>query len=70
MNIKYIQLSPTHFNAIIALGNHVHGDNYLDTTSIETLYRKSFSQGLNASWVAVINSDDHLATEGLSLIHI
>lgn len=64
MNIKYLQLSPVHFDAIIALGNHVHGDNYLDTTSIETLYRKSFSQGLNASWVAVINSDDHLATEG------
>lgn len=61
MNIRYIQLSPSHFNAIIALGNHVHGDNYLDKASIEVLYQNSYAAGSNASWVAVVDSDAPLA---------
>jgi ribosomal protein S18 acetylase RimI-like enzyme len=57
-NIQYHPLSPEHFERLLALANYVHGDNYLDLESIQTLYRKSFSSGINASFVALI--DDKL----------
>lgn len=51
--IAYQQLAPHHFAQIIRLGNHVHGDNYLDEESIASIYKKSFKKGINASWVAL-----------------
>ena len=51
--IQYQQLNPDHFDGVLTLGNFVHGDNYLDPTSIKRLYEQSFDQGINASWVAL-----------------
>lgn len=52
--ITYHQLAPEHFDGVVELGNHVHGDNYLDDNSIATLYKQSFCKDINASWVAMI----------------
>lgn len=51
--IEYQQLSPVHFDGVLSLGNHVHGDNYLDTERLNDLYNRSFKDGVNASWVAL-----------------
>lgn len=51
--IEYQQLAPQHFEQIITLGNQVHGDNYLDDAAIARIYRQSFVQDINASWVAL-----------------
>lgn len=51
--IEYQQLAPEHFTQVLRLGNGVHGDNYLDSKSIEQIYRSSFQNGINASWVAL-----------------
>jgi ribosomal protein S18 acetylase RimI-like enzyme len=53
MTTSLVQLAPWHFDAIIALGNEVHGENYLDPSQMEDLYAKSWSKQINASWVAV-----------------
>jgi predicted GNAT family acetyltransferase len=58
MPIQYKHLSPDHFASIIALGNHVHGDNYLDSQSIERLYQSSWQNDINASWVAIDEQDN------------
>jgi predicted GNAT family acetyltransferase len=52
-NIRYIQLTPEHFNAVIALGNTVHGDNYLDLNSMQSIYANSWRNNINGSWVAI-----------------
>lgn len=51
--IQYQQLAPEHFNGVITLGNHVHGDNYLDEQSLLALYQASFEASINASFVAL-----------------
>jgi len=51
--ILYTQLAPEHFEGILKLGNHVHGDNYMDLPQLQALYQQSFKQGINASWVAL-----------------
>ena len=56
MSVKYVPLAPEHFHAILDLGNHVHGDNYLDDHSLRDLYERSFFKQINASWVAVIEA--------------
>lgn len=53
MKINYVQLAPHHFNAIIALGTEVHGENYLDLSLMQDLYKRSWSNQVNASWVAL-----------------
>jgi ribosomal protein S18 acetylase RimI-like enzyme len=53
MTILYEALAPEHFSAIVDLGNTVHGDNYLDANSIESIYEKSWQNDINASWVAI-----------------
>ncbi|MDT0594441.1 GNAT family N-acetyltransferase [Glaciecola petra] len=53
MSIKYVPLAPQHFAAIVELGNDVHGDNYLNLNTVENLYQQSWSQNINASWVAI-----------------
>lgn len=53
MTIDYQQLAPRHFDAILALGNFVHGDNYIDEAGIKDLYERSWQNDVNASWVAI-----------------
>ncbi|GAB5381490.1 MAG: hypothetical protein Alis3KO_33900 [Aliiglaciecola sp.] len=55
--IEYHSLAPEHFDRIIALGNQVHGDNYLDQRSIKQLYENSFDRRINASYVSVIGDE-------------
>ncbi|MFC3094403.1 N-acetyltransferase [Alteromonas sediminis] len=59
MSISYHELAPEHFSEILALGNLVHGDNYLDINSINNLYERSWQDNINASWVA-LNKDGKL----------
>lgn len=56
MSIKYVSLASQHFNAIVELGNYVHGDNYLNIESVKRLYQQSWSNNINASWVAIDTS--------------
>ncbi|MBC3765184.1 GNAT family N-acetyltransferase [Neptunicella marina] len=53
--ITYQPLSASHFDALLTLGNAVHGDNYLDRPALEKLYELGFKNGINASWVALNN---------------
>jgi ribosomal protein S18 acetylase RimI-like enzyme len=52
-NIIYTQLTPKHFNAVLALANFVHGDNYLNEGSLQTIYKHSWLNEVNCSWVAI-----------------
>lgn len=56
-HISYKPFEPEDFAAVIALGNEVHGDNYLDMPGVESLYNKSQKQGINASFVAYHGSE-------------
>ncbi|MFC3032748.1 GNAT family N-acetyltransferase [Pseudoalteromonas fenneropenaei] len=51
MNIK--PLTPDYYDAVIALGNLVHGDNYLDAEGLQAMITKGTKFGLNACFVAV-----------------
>jgi ribosomal protein S18 acetylase RimI-like enzyme len=51
--INYQQLDVEHFAGVIALGNQVHGDNYLNLQSLQLLYSAGIQNGINASWVAL-----------------
>lgn len=53
MTIHYLQLTPQHFDAVIALGNEVHGANYLNSDKIQDIYDRSWANQVNASWIAV-----------------
>ncbi len=53
--ISYMQLAPDHFAGVIALGNRVHGDNYLTAESLQTIYDNSWQDKVNASWVAIFD---------------
>lgn len=53
MTIDYQQLEHKHFDGVLALGNDVHGDNYLDEESLLKIYENSWQQNINASWVAI-----------------
>ena len=44
-------LEESDFEAVIELGNRVHGDGYLDMKSILTILSKSLYEGLNCSYV-------------------
>lgn len=50
-------LSEADFDAIIALGNQVHGDGYLDHKSMQTILSRSQYKGLNCSFAMY---DNHL----------
>ena len=52
-DISYESLAPEFFAGVIALGNHVHGDNYLTNELLADYYAKSFVGNTNASWVAL-----------------
>ncbi|NMP32150.1 GNAT family N-acetyltransferase [Thalassotalea sp. M1531] len=50
--INYKELSPDDFEQIIALGNHVHGDGYLDNANILNWYNKGLKNNINSGFVA------------------
>lgn len=50
--ITYQHFVPADFDAVIRLGNEVHGDNYLDMAAVEYLYSNSIKHQINASFVA------------------
>jgi len=52
-DINYAPLAPEHFAGVIALGNKVHGDNYLTNALLSDYYTKSFVDDINASWIAL-----------------
>lgn len=54
--ITYTPLEEKHFAEVIALGNLVQGDNYLDEASIADIHRRSWHDDINASYVALHNS--------------
>ena len=58
--MKIIPLQPEHFERVIALGNLVHGDNYLDNAGIEQMRQKGCKDGINASFVALSDDDELL----------
>ncbi len=55
-DINYVLLSPEYFAGIIVLGNQVHGDNYLTHSLLADYYDKGFYNGINASWVALLDN--------------
>ena len=50
--ILYRAMSPKDFPLIISLGNHVHGDGYLDKDNIEKWYQQGLKNHINAGFVA------------------
>lgn len=66
MKINYVQLASHHFKAIIALGNEVHGENYLDMLQMQDLYNRSWANQVNASWVAFVADAGVLGTKLVS----
>ncbi len=54
--ITYKPMSPTDFNAIIELGTLVHGEGYIDKTSVEIWYLKGITKTTNANYVAYIDN--------------
>lgn len=69
MSISYTPLTPDYFIAIIALGNQVHGANYLDLESLQAIYEKSWAKNINASWVAVDNDHCTSTEDSLRQVH-
>ena len=47
------ELEPCHYNAVIKLGNLVHGEGYLDLQSLELILKKGFKNNINSCFVAI-----------------
>jgi ribosomal protein S18 acetylase RimI-like enzyme len=54
-NLQLKNLEPSHFEDVIALGNTVHGDGYLDLDAIQKILDKSIQDNLNCSFVIYDN---------------
>lgn len=50
-------LTSAHFDDVIALGNKVHGEGYLDLNSLKYLNVKGIKDDINANFVAHINGE-------------
>lgn len=50
--ITYHEITPDDFAQIITLGNHVHGDGYIDENNVSTWVAKGFKHDINAGYVA------------------
>ncbi|GLX81540.1 GNAT family N-acetyltransferase [Thalassotalea eurytherma] len=50
--IIYREMSAEDFEQIIALGNHVHGDGYLNQQNIKQWFEKGLKNNINANYVA------------------
>ena len=49
------ELTPGDYEAVITLGEIVHGKGYLDITELATIYHKGIKNGVNANFVAIEN---------------
>jgi len=49
--LKLTPLEPKYFDKVIALGNEVHGDDYLTEETINSIYEKSHKDQVNCSFV-------------------
>ncbi|MGI2106659.1 N-acetyltransferase family protein [Shewanella frigidimarina] len=49
------QLTPADFDAVIALGEIVHGSGYMDTAELTAIYHKGIKNDINANFVALEN---------------
>jgi len=49
--LKLVPLDPRYFDGAIALGNEVHGDAYLTEEIIEKIYKISFKNSVNCSFI-------------------
>lgn len=52
VKITYKPFTSDDFGGVMALGNDVHGDNYLDHDKTQYYYDSGFKNGINASFVA------------------
>lgn len=53
MSIRIRPLTIPYFSQVIALGNHVHGDGYLDAEMMHQIATKGSKDGINANFVAL-----------------
>lgn len=53
-----VPLEIKHFEQAVALGNLVHGDNYLDLAKLTAMQKKALKNGINANFVAI--EDEHV----------
>ena len=53
MNIR--ELTPGEFDAVIKLGELVHGSGYMDIAELTAIYQKGIKNGINANFVAIEN---------------
>ena len=60
-DIIYLQLTPKYFQAVIELGNKVHGDGYLNQEKIAEWTTRGISNQINCGYVALLN--DSVDTE-------
>ena len=56
-SVTYGPLLPEHFDAIIALGNRVQGDGYLNEENLRTYYELGLLNGVNSGHVAWYNHE-------------
>ncbi|MGB2426971.1 MAG: GNAT family N-acetyltransferase [Alteromonas sp.] len=56
--VEYLPLSEQYYAAIIALGNRVHGDNYLEPDSLAAIGKASWNNDINASYVALVGREE------------
>ena len=53
--IQYKTMAASDFNNVIALGNHVHGDGYLNDDNIRQWFDKGLKDNLNSNIVAYLD---------------
>ncbi|MCL1035695.1 GNAT family N-acetyltransferase [Shewanella submarina] len=51
------EMAPRDFDAVLQLGEQVHGGGYMDTPHLEQLWQAGISGGINASFVAFRGDD-------------
>lgn len=55
-----LTMQPAYFSQIIKLANQVHGDNYLNLSTLNDLYQRGIKHNINASFIA-LNGDKVVA---------
>ncbi|PWW09709.1 MULTISPECIES: GNAT family N-acetyltransferase [Pseudidiomarina] len=53
--VSYKQLTAADFDAVIELGNKVHGDNYLTDESLADYAERGIKDGINLNWLAFVD---------------
>lgn len=59
--MRILSLEPSLFMPVVELANQVHGDNYLDVASLTSMQQQGIKAGLNASFVALGESNNVVA---------